>query len=44
MTGFGRNGFGKDVLSEFVGFETFKDVFMELIRVNLFEDLVDYWF
>ena len=44
MTGFRRNGFGKDVLGEFVGFETFEDVFMELIGVDLFEDLVDYWF
>ena len=44
MAGFRRNGFGEDVLSELVSYETFKDVFVELIRVDLFEDLVDYQF
>ena len=44
MAGFGRNGFGKDVLSKLVGYETFEDVFVELIGVDLFKDLVDYRF
>ena len=44
MVGFGRNRFGEDILSELVSYETFKDVFVELIRVDLFKDLVDYQF
>ena len=44
MAGFRRNRFGEDILSELVSYETFKDVFVELIRVNLFKDLIDYRF
>ena len=37
-----RNRGGKDILSELVSFEAFKDVLVELIRVNYLKCLIDY--
>jgi hypothetical protein len=43
ITGGQRNGVDNDILSELVSLEGFEDVFMEVRRVNILEDLVDNW-
>jgi hypothetical protein len=44
VMGVGRDRRGEDVLSELVGLEAVKDVFMELIGIDDLECLIDYRF
>jgi hypothetical protein len=44
VVGIGRDRRGEDVLSELVGLEAVKDVFMELIGIDDLECLIDYRF